>query len=74
MITPAKAIKRITSNNQREFNRLDREDISMHRKVYNGYKNMINKYPKGIVVIDASLPLDKVVKQVNKALDKKLAN
>ena len=72
MVNPSVGMKRILANKEREYNRLDREAMSMHKKVYKGYKDMIKKYPKGLVVIDASKPLDKVVKDVIKVLNKKL--
>ena len=72
MVNPTIGMKRILANKEREYNRLDREAMSMHKKVYKGYKDMIKKYPKGLVVIDASKPLDKVVKDVIKVLNKKL--
>ncbi len=72
MVTPSVALKRIKTNNAREFNRLDREEMSLHQKVYNGYKSMIRQFPKALVVVDASKPLDEVVKDVKKAINKKL--
>ncbi|XQP55906.1 MAG: dTMP kinase [Mycoplasmoidaceae bacterium] len=72
MVRPSVGLKRIMANNQREFNRLDREELSLHEKVYKGYKEMINKYPKGIVVIDAEKPFDQVVAAVKKVIDKKI--
>lgn len=72
MVRPSVGIKRITKNNQREFNRLDREELSLHQKVYRGYKEMVKKYPKSIVVINAEQPFEKVVADVKKSIDKKL--
>lgn len=72
MVRPSVGLKRITANNTREFNRLDREELSLHQKVYRGYKEMVKKYPKGIVVIDAEQPFEKVVSDVKKAINKKL--
>lgn len=72
MVPPSVGLKRILANKDREYNRLDREAMSMHKKVYNGYKDMIKKYPQNTVVIDANQPLDKVVKDVIKVLNKKL--
>lgn len=72
MVRPSVGLKRISKNNQREFNRLDREELSLHQKVYRGYKQMIKKYPKGIVVIDAEKPFEDVVRAVKKAINKKL--
>lgn len=72
MVRPSVGLKRITKNNQREFNRLDREELSLHQKVYRGYKQMVKKYPKGVIVIDAEKPFDVVVKTIKRHIDKKL--
>lgn len=72
MVRPSVALKRIKSNNAREFNRLDREEMSLHQKVYRGYKSMVKKFPKNLVVIDASKSLDEVTRAVKKAINKKL--
>ncbi|MBQ0045430.1 MAG: dTMP kinase [Mycoplasma sp.] len=72
MVRPSVGLKRITKNNQREFNRLDREELSLHQKVYRGYKAMVKKYPKGIIVIDAEKPFDVVVKTIKRYINKKL--
>lgn len=73
MVDPVEAQKRIKANTSREFNRLDREALEMHRKVYNGYLNMIKKYRKEFRVIDASKPLDEVVKKVLRVINAKIA-
>lgn len=72
MVRPSVGLKRITKNGQREYNRLDREELSLHQKVYRGYKDMVKKFPKGIVVINAEQPLDKVVRDVKRVISKKL--
>jgi len=64
MITPEEGHRRIMANSNREYNRLDREALEMHEKVYQGYIDMINKYKDEFVLIDASQPLDKVVNDV----------
>lgn len=73
MVDPKVAQKRITSNSSREFNRLDREAMDMHKKVYKGYQDMIKKYKKEFKVIDASLPIDQVVKKVLRIINAKIA-
>lgn len=72
MVRPSVALKRIQSNQKREYNRLDREELSMHQKVYQGYKTMVKKFPKNIVVIDASQSLEHVINDVRKAIAKVL--
>ena len=45
------------------LNRLDKEAISFHEKVHEGYDILKERYPERIVTIDASQPLRKVEKQ-----------
>lgn len=73
MVTPTIAHKRIVDNTNREFNRLDREALEMHNKVYRGYQEMIKKYKREFKVIDASLPIEDVVKKVLRIINAKLA-
>ena len=44
--------------------RLELEGMEFHREVYNGYLELINKYPENIVIIDASKSEEEVFKQV----------
>lgn len=59
-ILPEKGLARITSNQNREINRLDLEKLDFHQKVYEGYKKIIEMFPNRIKVINADQPLEKV--------------
>jgi dTMP kinase len=74
MLKPSIGLERIKSNKKREFNRIDAESLKLHNKVYLGYKKLVKKYPKNIVMIDANQKLDLVVKKIIKIIDKKLIN
>lgn len=63
-ILPEDGLKRVYANKDREVNRLDLENIDFHRKVYNGYLFLCDKFPDRIVKIDASLTIDQVFSQV----------
>ena len=63
-ILPEDGLKRVYANKDREVNRLDLENIDFHRKVYNGYLSLCDKFPDRIVKIDASLTIDQVFSQV----------
>jgi dTMP kinase len=63
-IKPEDGLKRVYSNEGREINRLDLENIDFHQKVYNGYLSLVNIYPNRIVKIDASQDIDNVFQQV----------
>ena len=42
-INPEEGLARINKNNEREKNRLDKESINFHQKVYEGYKELIQR-------------------------------
>lgn len=53
-IDPEIGLARIMKNDEREQNRLDKESIDFHHKVYEGYQEIIRRYPNRIVKTDAS--------------------
>ena len=53
-------LQRIRENN-REVNRLDLEGNEFHKKVYEGYQEVIKLYPERFNHIDASKPVEEVV-------------
>jgi dTMP kinase len=59
-IKPEEGLKRISSNNGREINRLDLENIEFHQKVREGYRILMMQFPDRIIKIDASAPLEEV--------------
>ena len=67
-IQPEDGLKRVYANKDREVNRLDLENIDFHRKVYQGYLSLCDKFPNRIVKIDASLDIDHVYQQVLKKI------
>lgn len=64
MIRPEEGLKRINANALRDFNRLDNESISMHEKVYDGYKKILATKQPSFVEIDASQSIDEVLSNV----------
>jgi dTMP kinase len=61
MIKPELGIERIKKNSQRDYNRLDREKINLHQKVYEGYQQILRKHNNDkIISIDASKSIDEV--------------
>lgn len=62
-IDPELGLKRISLNQNREVNRLDREKLSFHKSVREGFKNLAILFPERYVIIDASKSLDEVVNQ-----------
>lgn len=62
-------LERIKSN-KRESDRLDNASLDFHKKVYEGYLAICNKYPDRIVKIDASLNVESVVDLVLEEINK----
>ena len=52
------------NKNQRDTDRLDLESNDFHKKVYEGYMTICEKYADRIIKIDASKSIDEVVNQV----------
>ena len=71
-IAPEDGLARIAANDQREENRLDNESINFHRNVYEGYQELIRRYPARIQVTDASLPKEQVTENVWKLVGAQL--
>lgn len=59
-IEPEEGLKRITTNAEREQNRLDLESLTFHRQVYQAYQTLIKKFPNRIERIDAKFDIIKV--------------
>lgn len=67
-IDPEVGLARIMRNDEREQNRLDKESIDFHHKVYQGYQEIIRRYPNRIVKTDASLSKVEVTENVWKII------
>ncbi|MFW6298459.1 MAG: dTMP kinase [Bacillota bacterium] len=59
-------------DNARKIDRLDLESIQFHTEVYKGYKELIEKFPKRIKVIDGNRKIEAVVDDVMAILDEVL--
>jgi dTMP kinase len=60
-IEPEQGLRRIAENKNREINRLDLERLDFHRQVRQTYLQLAKQYPNRIVIIDASMALEKVI-------------
>lgn len=67
-IEPERGLLRISGNEGREVNRLDLEKMDFHLKVQKGYKQLIEKYPDRIKVINADQSLLNVYRDVKEVL------
>ena len=71
-INPEEGLARIMNNSSREKNRLDKESIAFHEGVYQGYKELLQRYPERIVVTNARLPEAAVTDNVWKIISSQL--
>ncbi|CAM5355262.1 hypothetical protein [Streptomyces afghaniensis 772] [Streptomyces afghaniensis] len=60
-LDPRVGLARINNTSDREINRLDLETIEFHERVQEGYYKVIEKFPKRIIKVDASKPLEQVL-------------
>jgi dTMP kinase len=67
-IEPERGLMRISGNEGREVNRLDLEKLDFHLKVQKGYKQLIEKFPDRIKVINADQSLLNVYRDVKEVL------
>ena len=62
-ISPQESLKRIKNRN---FDRLEKEELEFHEKVYNYFKSQINR--NNFISIDATKPIDEVFSKVLKII------
>lgn len=67
-VDPIYALNRKT--NRKEGDRLEKEGVNFHSKVYDGYKKLISLYPEKIKLIDASKSIEETFDQVRKEIEK----
>lgn len=60
-ICPTAALKRRTAE---DMDRIEREQIDFHEKVYSGYKKLAEMYPERIKAINSERPVDEIFKDV----------
>lgn len=54
--------------------RLELEGNKFHKKVYNGYKDIIEKYPDNVVIIDGSKSIEEVFRSTVLEIEKTIEN
>lgn len=69
-VAPEIGLQRIGANSGREQNRLDMEKLPFHQKVYEGYQELLSRYPDRIVRIDAAKDPEGVVTDALTAIKK----
>ena len=62
-IAPEKGLARIKKVRPDDEDRLEREKLAFHQRVYSGYQEIIKRYPERIVVIKADRPVEEVTEE-----------
>ncbi len=62
-VLPEVGLQRVFSTANREVNRLDLEKLQFHQVIYQGYMDLIQKYPDRIKRIDGQKPIKEVSKE-----------
>jgi len=63
-LAPEVGLARIHAHGEREVNRLDVESLAFHKKVREGYLQLVERYHERIHVINADQNIDRVVEDV----------
>ncbi|SDZ37337.1 dTMP kinase [Bacillus sp. 166amftsu] len=71
-IEPEVGLARIEKDDNREVNRLDMESITFHKRVREGYLQVIDRFSDRIVVVNADQPMEKIVEEVVQLIEDKL--
>lgn len=71
-LPPEQGLKRIAVNEGREQNRLDKESLQFHQDVYDGYQQLLKRYPERIRPVDASVSAKEVAENVWKLIHSQL--
>ncbi len=71
-LDPEVGLQRIAANSKREINRLDLEQLSFHKKVYEGYQILKERYPERIIPIDASQSIQEECDEIYEILRERI--
>lgn len=68
-IRPEIGLSRIKANRNRELDRLDLESLDFHYKAYQGYQEVLRRYPERIVTVNAEQPVEDVFDEIKRILN-----
>ncbi|MUT67734.1 dTMP kinase [Paenibacillus sp. NEAU-GSW1] len=68
-IDPSVGLNRISRASEREVNRLDLESLAFHKRVREGYRELLKRYPERIVRVDAEGTPEQVFADVLAVVD-----
>lgn len=57
--------------NQTELDRMEMEDLSFHKRVVEGYRQLAQLYPERIFPVDATLPIEEIHSIIVKEVEKR---
>ncbi|WP_255298607.1 dTMP kinase [Brevibacillus dissolubilis] len=72
-IPPEVGLARINANKEREVNRLDLEANDFHYRVHEGYRQLAQRFPDRIVIINANQPIEAVTADAKDILRQRLS-
>ena len=68
-VQPEVGLQRIFKSRSDEVNRFDQESLNFHKKVYEGYTKVRERFPERIRTVDASQPIEQVIEEVWKIVE-----
>lgn len=68
-IDPIEGKKRLLAQRGESVDRLEREELQFHKEVRQGFLHLADRYSERMTIIDASLPIDQVVKMALQAIE-----
>lgn len=57
--------------NQAELDRMEMEDLSFHKRVVDGYRQLAKLYPERIYAVDATLPIEEIHSIIVKEVERR---
>lgn len=69
---PAEVGRQRIHDNMRVQNRLDKEDLTFHERVIEGYRMLIEAHPQRFEVVDATQSIERVVEEAVHIIEKRL--
>lgn len=69
-VRPEVGLKRVFSTPNREVNRLDLEKLNFHKKIYQGYLDLIKMFPERIKRINGELSIKEVANEAIEVINK----
>ncbi|PFK36793.1 dTMP kinase [Bacillus cereus] len=71
-IEPEVGLARIEKDANREVNRLDMESMQFHKRVREGYLQLVDRFANRIVVVNADQPMEEIMEEVIQLIEDKL--